>query len=175
MDIQPFYVRRLHPLLLDGSRAALGRITISGICNSPNYSMIFTMYIYCICMYIYILYMYVCVYIYIVNIFIYLFIYIYTHTHTHTHKYKFGRGPYNKTWRAAGWVLMLQMVNKHDSSVWNNCKYQDCETDGCSVRHCSYSQNLCLWKLCPETDHWIVAVLVSLIVYIEAPEGNRPS
>ena len=44
MGIQPFYVKRPHPLLLDVSRAALGRITVSGIRNSPNYCVIFIIY-----------------------------------------------------------------------------------------------------------------------------------
>lgn len=45
MGVQPLHGKGPHPLLWTGSRAARGRI-ISGVSNSINYSVIFTVYIY---------------------------------------------------------------------------------------------------------------------------------
>jgi hypothetical protein len=44
MGLQPFYGKWPHPLLSAGSRAARGKITISGIHNCQNYCEIFIVY-----------------------------------------------------------------------------------------------------------------------------------
>jgi hypothetical protein len=44
MSTQPFYGKGPHPLLWDGSRAALGKTTVSGIPNCLNYCVIFIVY-----------------------------------------------------------------------------------------------------------------------------------
>ena len=46
MGIQPFYLKKRHPLWLDGSRAAHGKITKTGLRNIPNYSIMFIIYTY---------------------------------------------------------------------------------------------------------------------------------
>ena len=46
MGLQTFYGKGPHPLLWAGSRAARGRITVSGISNYPNYCEIFIVQVY---------------------------------------------------------------------------------------------------------------------------------